>query len=143
MNQLACNFSILGDKFKLTRFSKHFPSLIQARHGRSGSSKWWKSNNSIFSGRGGSTSGSNGGNSFIKPGDNNFKTKKTYSSPEIQFFSSGKGYSSYPLNHHNPNPHDAMIDVLKTTIIPWEVNIILIKTLFAYLLIFISSISLI
>ena len=122
MNQLAYNFLILRNKFKVTPFSKNFPSLIQARHGRSGSSKWWKSNNSRSSGRGGSISGPSGG---IKPGNNNYKTKKTaYSAPEIQFFSSGKGYSSYPLNHRNPNPHDAMIDVLKTTIIPCEVNII-------------------
>lgn len=132
MINYAGNLSILSAKFKLNRFAKHFPSLIQARHGRSGSGKWWKSNNSTSAGRGGSSCGSNGSNSFSKPGEN-FKIKKTHLSPEIQFFSSGKGFSSYPLNHHNPNPHDTMIDVLKTTIIPWEVNrnkIINVLTLF-------------
>ncbi len=116
MIHYASNIFILGDKFKFNRFAKkHFPSLtlIQARHGRSGSGKW-KSNNST-SGRVGSNYGSDGSNGFLKP-------KKSHLSPEMHFFSSGKGYSSYPLNHQNQNPHDTMIDVLKTTTIPWEVT---------------------
>ena len=101
----------------MKRLTLHFPSLIQARHGKSG--KWGKpkpffSNNNSS----GSSGSSNGGFGSY---DDGFDGSKPRASSELLFFSTGKSYASYPLDHQVPNPHNKMKEVLNTLMKPAEV----------------------
>lgn len=104
----------------LKRLTLHFPSLIQARHGRSG--KWGRpkpfpSNNSGSSN--GSSKGSNSGG--FGNFDDGFDGSKPRASSELLFFSTDKSFASYPLDHKIPNPHNKMKEILNTIMKPAEV----------------------
>lgn len=113
--------SKMGTLLKFNNFSLHFPSLIQAKYGRSGK---WGRHTAFISNRGGS-SNSNGTKGPSSSGlggfDDGFNGSKPRASSELLFFSTGKSFASYPLDHQNlqrrPDPHDA----LKTMMKPAEV----------------------
>ena len=97
-----------------------FPSLIQARQGKSG--KWGRPKPFHES-----TSGSSNGNSKgVSSGgfgnfDDGFDGSKPRTSSELLFFSTGKNFASYPLDHQIPNPHNKMKEVLNILMKPAEV----------------------
>lgn len=124
-----------------------FPVLIQARHGKSG--KWGNNNKSsiFFSNTSGTSnpnrpsrikgsSGSEGssggfGGNFDGGSDGSHKPR---ASSELLFFSTGKNYASYPLNHQIQTPQSLMKDSLKFMMKPAEVKDSLSKFFYAYAL---------
>lgn len=118
MNPLI-NSSII--KFGFRKLPNHFQSLIQSRQGKFG--KWGRpkplhSNNTSGAGNGSSKSGSNGGFGNF---DDGFDGSKPRTSSELLFFSTGKNFASYPLDHQIPNPHNKMKEVLNSLMKPEEV----------------------
>ena len=105
----------------------HFPSLIQAKHGKLG--KWGRSDN-FFSSNNYSGSSPNrplrirgsSKNSFGNFDDGFESGKKPLSSSELLFFSTGQSYASYPLNHQIQTPQSKMKDALKAMMKPAEVR---------------------
>ena len=113
--------SRMGILLNFKNLSLHFPSLIQAKYGRSGK---WGRNTTFISNRGGSsnsnrTKGSS--SSGLGGFDDGFDGSKPRASSELLFFSTGKSFASYPLDHQNlqtkPDPNEA----LKTMMKPAEV----------------------
>ncbi len=114
-----------GNNLKLIGLINHFPSLIRAKHGKSG--KWSRSTNFFLNNsasrplkiKGPSGSGSGGFGNFNDGYDSGNKPR---ASSELVFFSTDKSYASYPMNHQNQNPRDSMKDALKAMMKPVEVN---------------------
>lgn len=116
--------SKMGSLFKLNNLTSHFPSLIQAKHGRSGK---WIRHPAFTSNRGGSSGNNsnryNGSSSSSIGGFNDeFDGSKPRASSELFFYSTGKSFASYPLDHHNMNPKPDTNEALKTMIKPAEVK---------------------
>lgn len=114
----------MGSLFKLNNLRRHFPSLIQAKHGRSGK---WARHPGFISSRGGSSGNSSNRSHGSSSGglggfDDGFDGPKPRSSSELLFFSTGKSFASYPLDHHNIKPKPDPTEALKTMIKPAEVN---------------------
>jgi hypothetical protein len=115
--------SKIGSLFKSNNLTRHFPSLIRAKHGRSG--KWVRHSAFIPSigGSGGNSNRSKGSSSRGLGGfDDGFDGSKPRASSELLFYSSGKSFASYPLDHHNRQPKPDPNEALKTMIKPSEVN---------------------
>lgn len=114
--------SKMGSLFKLNNLKRQFPSLIQAKHGRSGK---WVRHPAFTSNRGGSSGNSNRSNGSSSGGlggfDSGFDGSKPRASSELLFFSTGKNFASYPLDHHNLQPKPDPNEALKTMIKPVEV----------------------
>lgn len=115
----------MGSLFKLNNLTRHFPSLVQAKHGRSGK---WIRHPAFTSNRGGGSSGNNssrynGSSSSIVGGFNDgFDGSKPRASSELFFYSTGKSFASYPLDHHNMKQKPDPTEALKTMIKPAEVK---------------------
>jgi len=109
-----------SNKIGLKRLTLHFPSLIQARQGKSG--KWGRPK-PLYASNSGSSNGSTKGSSNGGFGnfDDGFDGSKPRTSSELLFFSTGKSLASYPLDHQIPNPHNKMKEVLSTLMKPVEV----------------------
>lgn len=93
---------------------------VQFKQGKQG--KWYKSN-SFFSNNGGSSNGNKG------PGNGNFKdgfdgSKPVRSTSELFFFSTGKSFASYPLNHPIVPQKNSPAAALENIMIPSEVKYI-------------------
>lgn len=106
----------------LNGLTRHFPSLIQAKHGRYGK---WGRHTSFTSNNG----GSGNSNRSKKPISNSFgdfddgnKGSKPRASSELLFFSTGKSFASYPLDHQNIPKKSDPNEALKTMMKPVEVN---------------------
>ena len=107
-----------SNKFGMKRLTLHFPSLIQARHGKSG--KWGRPR-PLHSDNSGSSNGSGSSTGGFGNFDDGFDGSKPRASSELLFFSTGKNFASYPLDHQIPNPHNKMKEVLNTLMKPTEV----------------------
>lgn len=112
--------SKMGSLFKLNNLIRQFPSLIRAKHGKSGK---WVRHPEFISNRGGSNGNSNRSNGSSSGGfDSGFDGSKPRVSSELLFFSTGKSFASYPLDHHNLQPKPDPNEALKTMIKPVEVD---------------------
>ena len=112
--------------FKLNNLTRHFPSLIQAKYGRSG--KWVR--NPAFvsskSGSGGQNLGRSNGRSStggMSGFDDGFDGSKPRASSELLFFSTGKSFASYPLDTQSLKSKPGPAEALKTMIKPADVKI--------------------
>ncbi len=109
--------SRMGSLLKLNNLSLHLPSLIQAKHGKSG--KWGRHTSFISNSGGSSNSNRAKGSSSGGLGgfDDGFDGSKPRASSELLFFSTGKSFASYPLDHQSlqrkPDPSDAFKTMMK------------------------------
>ena len=112
----------MGSLFKSNNFNRQFPSLIQAKHGRSG--KWGRHTSFVSNSGGSGNSNRFKGSSYGGIGGfgDGFDGSKPRASSELLFFSTGKSFASYPLDHqnlqHKPDPSETLETMMK----PAEVN---------------------